>query len=45
MNDTKYTYETPETQVIEVKTEGTVLMGSSTDANRESYGDRIPLEW
>lgn len=45
MNDKKYTYEAPETQVVELNTEGAVLTGSDTSANRHDYGDPIPYAW
>lgn len=45
MNDKKYTYEAPETQVVELNTEGAVLTGSDTSANRDNYGSPTHYDW
>ena len=44
MDDRKHPYEAPEAQAIVVKMEGGILQ-NSLDANREDYGEAIPLEW
>ena len=50
MIDEKHTYEAPEVQVFVVKMDSGILQSSvdpesSLDANRNDYGDSIPVEW
>ena len=49
MNDKRSSYETPQTQVIVVKTDTSILQDSplqgNIDAKRDDYGDAIPVAW
>lgn len=44
MKDKTRFYEAPEVQVVVLKMEGGILQ-SSLDANREGYGEAIPIVW
>lgn len=44
MKDKTCFYEAPEVQVVVLKMEGGILQ-SSLDANREDYGEAIPIVW
>lgn len=44
MKDKTRFYEAPEVQVVVLKMEGGILQ-SSLDANRDDYGDAIPVAW
>lgn len=49
MNDKRSSYETPQTQVIVVKTDTSILQDSplqgNIDAKREDYGSAIVSKW
>lgn len=49
MKDERYSYEAPEAQVFVLKMDGGILQDSSLlgdfDANRDDYGDAIPVAW